>query len=655
MGVMKRIMKCLTLLLLMGALVFSVSACQTTQTTTTIKPGVALAGDYAIDIENLGMPLVFYLRIHADSSFELSSSRLFDVDKGTGTIGHSSGTYMMIYSDSTSETPKTATFTVDNLNLVFSTNLPYGTSNITFMKVDEDDPEIIYVLTALRYYQESHWGDYVGSHTIEDIKYNYSLSLGLGGFYKIISRYSISGTAYEFIEHGQFRVNETTISLKPEGSDAFIDGTIVGVGSYQVSLKLTSSGAREVQTVAIPVDGDFTLAGIYEINAYDLGQTIILYLTITGDREFQLSYGYNSTVFIIEGVVETAGLQYRLAYSTGSILIDAIGDNLKILSNIVIQDATILYTKSDGLGGSHQLMAQNLDNRSVYGEYSVVLSADHQYLVVLELLAGNRYVITSKWTHASNDFSYVETGTFTKVGEVFTLLPLGKDPVIGSIQSDGSIQITIQPASSASRSAVHFKFLAPNFVGTYVGFKTQSAGKTKMYETTATLTLLANGTYTYLGEDTVNGPVSENGTYTVLDNVITFTIGGSSTTFIGTYANGVLSVSFKVSTMSTSRTEIKFYSRELLGEFGGQYMVGEATYDVALLLRNDATYLLTITQGENAILEESGVYKFEFTGQKILVLNSTSSSRVVTFDVEGLIFGYLVGVHFEAIRLTKVN
>jgi hypothetical protein len=158
-----------------------------------------------------------------------------------------------------------------------------------------------------------------------------------------------------------------------------------------------------------------------------------------------------------------------------------------------------------------------------------------------------------------------------------------------------------------------------------------------------------------VGEDTVNGPVSENGTYTVLDNVITFTIGGSSTTFVGTYANGVLSVSFKVSTMSTSRTEILFYSRELLGEFGGQYVIGEATYDVALLLRNDATYLLTITQGENAILEESGVYKFEFTGQKILVLNRTGSSRVVTFDVEGLIFGYLVGINFEAIRLTKVK
>ena len=82
----------------------------TTAPTTEAPVEVSIAGDYQIDITNLGMPLIFYMRINEDNSFQLSPDRGFTQDRGHGTIGSSAGIYLMIYSTSTPDEPKTTTF-----------------------------------------------------------------------------------------------------------------------------------------------------------------------------------------------------------------------------------------------------------------------------------------------------------------------------------------------------------------------------------------------------------------------------------------------------------------------------------------------------------------------------------------------------------------
>ncbi|NMA61426.1 MAG: hypothetical protein GX956_06055, partial [Firmicutes bacterium] len=83
-----------------------------------------LQGEYAIDLSNLGMALTFYLKIDEDNNFILSPNRQFTSDRGTGTIGELEGTYLMIYSDSTPEKSKTATFERIGHNLIFRSPLP---------------------------------------------------------------------------------------------------------------------------------------------------------------------------------------------------------------------------------------------------------------------------------------------------------------------------------------------------------------------------------------------------------------------------------------------------------------------------------------------------------------------------------------------------
>lgn len=175
---------------------------------------VPLAGDYVIDITNLGMALQFYLRINEDNSFILAPNRQFTSDRGTGKIGEREGTYVMIYSDSTSESPKTATFEREGHNLVFKTTLPYGSSNIIFELQDEENPDIVYRLIANKYIYEEYYDTYLAFVEEDGREYGYMLKLQPGALYSFVS--SLGGSQV-YSETGTFKVTGNTLVITPEG------------------------------------------------------------------------------------------------------------------------------------------------------------------------------------------------------------------------------------------------------------------------------------------------------------------------------------------------------------------------------------------------------------------------------------------------------
>jgi hypothetical protein len=107
-----------------------------------VTADASLAGNYLLDSTPLGRPLQVYLRINEDNTFQWSNKLSGGDDKGQGTVGKSGDTYLLFYSDSTNESPKTATFTVQDGSLVFSTRVPYGASG--FDPNTEDESNIIY-------------------------------------------------------------------------------------------------------------------------------------------------------------------------------------------------------------------------------------------------------------------------------------------------------------------------------------------------------------------------------------------------------------------------------------------------------------------------------------------------------------------------------
>lgn len=194
-----------------------------------------LHGDYAIDITDLGMALTFYLRIAADNSFVLSANRQFSDDRGSGTIGELDGTYLMIYSDSTPEKSKTATFERVGPNLLFQSTLPYGSANISFERVDEDDPDLVYRLMADKYVYEEYYDTYLGYQSVGELEYDYVLTLGPGAKYSLVST-MVKGEAPSYEEKGSFRVAGESIFITPQGA-AELQGAVTEDRGLELDVK----------------------------------------------------------------------------------------------------------------------------------------------------------------------------------------------------------------------------------------------------------------------------------------------------------------------------------------------------------------------------------------------------------------------------------
>lgn len=245
-----------------------------------------LAGEYEIDITNLGMPLVFYLRIDTEGNFELSSSRDYDVDKGNGTIGQSGETYMLIYSDSTPEEPKTATFTVENDNLHFSTTLPYGASNINYMREDEENPEVIYYLVARIFMYETYHGQYSGGHSVvamgSSIDYEYTMTLKPGKEYHFLSTFEMGGTEYEFVETGTYAISDDVLTIVPEGQEEVV-GSVNPDGSLTIGVQASQMGSREERDLRVTTTSEYagtyygySTAAMGGMTMYDTEATLVL-------------------------------------------------------------------------------------------------------------------------------------------------------------------------------------------------------------------------------------------------------------------------------------------------------------------------------------------------------------------------------------------
>jgi hypothetical protein len=237
---MKKTIKMICLLAVTTFLFASAFACSGTTTTTTGTEEYTLVGEYEIDITSLGMPLIFYLKIDANDNFFLSSDRTYAVDKGHGTIASSGETYMFLYSDSTTEAPKTSTFNVRNRNIYFIASLPYGSSNL--QATDDDNPDLMIYPVAKALLFEEYLGVYAGSHTASTIDYEYYLELGTGCEYTFTSDF-VSGTAVEFVETGVFSIEETSITLTPENGTA-VTGVLNDDDSIDVAVKTFESEVR---------------------------------------------------------------------------------------------------------------------------------------------------------------------------------------------------------------------------------------------------------------------------------------------------------------------------------------------------------------------------------------------------------------------------
>jgi hypothetical protein len=395
-----------TLIALLGVIVIGCGGGgdTTTEPTTAVPEETSIVGEYLIDITDLGMPLIFYLKIDAEDNFYLSPDRTYATDKGHGTIGSSGNTYMLIYSDSTTENPKTSTFEVEDGNLHFQTALPYGSSNLPASKEDEENPEIIYYLLGKTLVYEDYYGEYAGIHA-------------------------------------------------------------------------------------------------------------------TGAMGTQVLYEY-----------------------------------------------------------------------------------------YLQLTYGREFLFVSEYTIGDTEYTYEESGFYDLDGNDLTL-HLEED-VVGSFDQDMNLTIGVKPSEMGEREERTLQVATTALcANTYYGYTTKEMGGTLMYDTEMVLVLDKFGGYTYTATDTVNGVVSESGSFTFDNGDLEFFPADSTESYTGTLANYVLEGSFLVSSESTTRAEVTFYCNTIQGTFTGEGEDElENSYTAELVLNSDGTFTLLVEKGEETIIDKEGTF-----------------------------------------------
>jgi len=277
-----------------------------------------IAGDYQIDITNLGMPLVFYLRIEADGAFMLAPNLQFEASesRGEGVIGESQGVYMMIYKEHTADNPKTATFVLDGPNLVFQSTLPYGSSNILNSAEDADDPAIVYTLTAETLALSEYYGTYAGAHSKmamgSQVEYTYTLTLKAGLRYEFESQFAMGGNTYTFTETGSWNVDGEQFTLEPAGEEP-VQGTIDSDGGITVGIKpseMASSRTESLLRIATHAEYAGTYVGEKSSPMYTANTTLIL--DMFGTYQYSADVGMPDA-FEQSGTYEVSGTEISFA------------------------------------------------------------------------------------------------------------------------------------------------------------------------------------------------------------------------------------------------------------------------------------------------------------------------------------------------------
>lgn len=368
-----------------------------------------IAGEYLLDASNLGMPMKWYIKVTADGKFVISTTREYTTLKGEGTIGDKDGTYMFMYADSTQEAPKTATFTFDGKNMVFSTNVPIGSASVS---PNENGNPVAKIIAC-----EDILGSYLGEYEkvsamAGTVLYSYELVLGYGMEYTFSSSFSMMGNTYTRVETGSFEVNGGDISFTAKVVDgeaveapATLNGTIADQTiKAPFKLSVMASEPQEVEArLGVYAEYAGTYTGLYEkaMGPMLLSYTTVLKLDAFGGYHFTtISTSDGEVDYTEEGTYTvTDGKFYFTSSAEGAVAMEATLENYVMTAQFPISSMT---SKTAEL----KLYAEE-----VSGEFSCTGTFnDKNYTAVLQL-QGNNFVLTVGVEGAENP-SYVAKGTF---------------------------------------------------------------------------------------------------------------------------------------------------------------------------------------------------------------------------------------------------
>lgn len=404
------------LALLLALLMVTLSACTPSQTDPTQGSGgeettvpettgssasyEEVAGMYCLDATPLGMPMQWYIHISADGSFLISTDMEGQATKGAGTVGSKDGTYMLVYEDSTADTPKTATFTLEGVNLSFSTAVPVGTASVA----PQDDTPIVAKKIAYPEYLGTYMGTFEKEAMGSAITYTFTLELGYGAEYTFESTVVMQDTPMTRTESGTFQIEGDAITFTPAEGEA-VTGSVAD-GSITAAF-LLSEMASEPQEVTAEFAVYAQEAGTYTgavsimdgMAVYNTSLTLdpfgaYTYTTVdpaSGEEQFRQEGTYTAQ----DGVITFTPAEGEAV--EGTITDYTVTADFQV--NAMVPNATTLTFLSPAIQGTFQAAAE-----------------EESYYAKLELAPDYTFVLTFATDEAMETISYVATGTFALEG-----------------------------------------------------------------------------------------------------------------------------------------------------------------------------------------------------------------------------------------------
>ena len=346
----------------------------------------ALKGTYVLDASPLGMPLKIYVIIDGEGNFQMSNKPVDGADKGKGTIGEKDGTYLMLYSDSTNEKMKTATFTLDGKSLVFSTSVPYGAASFS-----PNAEENIYPTALLMAYEE-YLGEYAGSLNVEAamgaVTYDVSLKLEMGAKATLESSFAAMGTTMTYVQEGTFDITDGVFTMTTtEGNQ--ITGTVAEDGSFTISAALSqmSSTPREVKlapAVTAEYAGeyiavkDFSMMGFVVSANLSLSKVGTYHYVSSIEEGEEDNYVEDGTFAVENGAIILTAADGAVTEGTYAAAIA----NLKLKISSAVPMATDLVFYGDKVNGVYT--AEGEDEFGNTYASTLTLNADGTYVIALD-------------------------------------------------------------------------------------------------------------------------------------------------------------------------------------------------------------------------------------------------------------------------------
>lgn len=272
--------------------VLSLTACgESTGSVASVNTQEA-SGEYYIDLTELGMKLVLYLRLDDAGSFQFSPTLDFDVNKSSGTFQKSDGLYMMVYDSVNGEEKSISDGLTSSFEIMADGSLDfsscdciyYGSATASAKSAEKENVKLIAYPVTEGYEQPDldtpfEMGTYTAETVGEDSRtYYHSVTFYEDETYLHFMRYEENGQWHFDYELGNYGVSTTQLALEPDNASTADDSMakrteceVVDGNHLKISI-IDQTGALERTVV------DFEKTAATEILA-----------TFSGNDEFPVS------------------------------------------------------------------------------------------------------------------------------------------------------------------------------------------------------------------------------------------------------------------------------------------------------------------------------------------------------------------------------